>query len=350
MIYLRTHTLRVIKLGALGILLSAFEPAPPNAMEGTATNEARRIIIDSDTATDDAVAILLAANSPDVIVEAITIAVGNVDFDQEAKNALYTLELAGKKIPVYKGSPRPLTRAIHGTATYVHGSDGMSDSFFPDPLRKPEKEHAVDAIIRLVEKYPNEITIVAIGPLTNIALALLRDPSIAPKIKALYFMGGTYKFYGNITPVSTYNPWVDPEAAKIVFQSGIPIITVGFDVTVKSSVFTDDDYKNVEKLGTKYSDFFMRINRIRRVYCKERQKMNGSNHPDALTMALVIDPSIGQQMLSRFVDVETQGELTRGALLIDELEIYKKPPNATICVQANETRFKEIIFDLLKTK
>jgi purine nucleosidase len=230
----------------------------------------------------------------------------------------------------------------------VHGSDGMSDSFFPDPKQQPEKEHAVDAIINLVEKYPNEITIVAIGPLTNIALALLRQPSIACKIKSLYFMGGMYKFYGNINPMATYNAWVDPEAARIVFQSKIPITTVGFDISVKSSVFTDADYVQVEKLGTKFSDFFMKINRIRRVYCKEHQKMNGSNHPDAITMAIVIDPSISLQSIDRFVDIETQGELTRGALAIDELEVWKKPPNATICIEADEAKFKKMVFDTLK--
>jgi purine nucleosidase len=310
----------------------------------------RKIIIDSDTATDDAVAILLALNAPDIKVEAITITVGNVGFEQQTKNALYTLEKAGKggQVPVYQGSSRPLTREIHGSATYVHGTDGMSDSFFPEAKQKHETEHAVDAMIRLVEKYPGEITIVAIGPLTNIALALLRQPTIATQIKGIYFMGGVYKFYGNVTPVSSYNVWVDPEAARIVFQSGIPVTTVGFDVSVHSSVFTDADYLQVEKLNTKLSAFFMSINKIRRVYCKEHQKMNGSNHPDAITMAVFIDPSIGLEMLPRFVDIETQGELTRGAMLIDELGVYKKPVNATVCAQADEKKFKKMVFDTLK--
>ncbi|CAF3711386.1 unnamed protein product [Rotaria sp. Silwood1] len=311
----------------------------------------RKIIIDTDTATDDTLAILLALFAPNIKIEAITITVGNVDFEQQTKNALYTLEIAGKgngEIPVYQGCSRPLVRQTHGTATYVHGNDGMSDSFFPDPKQKPETEHAVDAIIRLVEKYPGEITLVAIGPLTNIALTLLRKPTVARQINSIYFMGGCYKFYGNVTPVATYNPWVDPEAARIVFQSGIPITTAGFDISCYSSIFTDADYEEVQKLGTKLADFFLKINRIRRIFCKERQKMNGSNHPDALTMAILIDPSIGQQMLSRYVDVETQGELTRGVLVIDELGVMKKAPNATICVQADEKLFKEMVFNTLK--
>ncbi|HKB92429.1 MAG TPA: nucleoside hydrolase, partial [Opitutaceae bacterium] len=305
----------------------------------------KRVIIDSDTATDDALAILLAARAPNIKIEAVTITVGNVGFEQQTKNALYTLEIAGKsgEVPVYQGSSRPLFRQDHRTATYVHGTDGMSDSFFPEAKQKPDKEHAVDAIIRLVHKYPGEITIAAIGPLTNIALALLRDPSIAEKIASIHFMGGAYRFYGNITPLSTYNPWVDPEAAKIVFQSGVPIVTAGFDISNTASIFTDADYLEVEKFGTKFSDFFLKINRIRRVYCKEHQKMKGSNHPDALALALVIDSSIGLQMLPRFVGIETEGEYGRGALAIDELGVYGKPPNATVCAAADETKFKKLV-------
>ncbi|GAB4055520.1 nucleoside hydrolase [Spirosoma litoris] len=345
----RRNFIRVLSLGTATALHPAISLAPIGKAYARA-DSGKRIILDSDTATDDALAILMAVTSPKLKVEAITITCGNVGFEQQTKNALYTLQVAGKKgqIPVYQGSARPLAREVFGNATYVHGSDGMSDSFFPDPEQKPEKEHAVDAIIRLVEKYPNEITIVAIGPLTNIALALLRKPSIAKQIKELYFMGGFYKFYGNVNPSATYNAWVDPEAARLVFQSGIPIRTVGFDVSVKSSVFTDEDYANVEKLGTKHADFFMKINRIRRKYCKEHQKMNGSNHPDAITVAAVIDPSIISQSVTRYVDVETRGELTVGALAIDELGVWKKAPNTTISVEADEAKFKKMVFDTLK--
>jgi purine nucleosidase len=341
-----------IAVGAASSIISSGSTLAASASdrESHAGQNRQRVIIDSDTATDDALAILLAMNAPNLKVEAITIAVGNVDYVQQTLNALYTLQISGhaNQVPVYQGSARPLTRAIHKSATYVHGSDGMSDSFFPVPQQKPEKEYAIDAIIRLVEKYPGEITIVAIGALTNIALTLLREPGIAPKVKAIYVMGGAYKFYGNITPVATYNIWVDPEAARIVFQSGIPIITAGFDISVYSSVFTDDDYAEVEKLNTTLSKFFLSINRIRRVYCKEHQKMKGSNHPDALTMALVIDPSIGTQMLARFVDIETQGELTRGMMAIDELGVWGQKPNATICAVADEHKFKAMVFTTLR--
>lgn len=308
-----------------------------------------RVILDTDTATDDAIAILLAMNAPHIKVEAITIAVGNVDYDQETRNALYTLEVSGhaNQVPVYQGSRRPLTRAVHGTATYVHGADGMGNSNFPAPEQKPESEYAIDAMIRLIEKFPGEITIIAIGAITNVALMLLCKPSIAPLIKSIYFMGGCYKFYGNVTPVATFNVWVDPEAARIVFQSGIPITTAGFDISVRSSVFTDADYDRVQQLGTPMSRFFLSINKVRRAYCKEHQKMAGSNHPDALTTALVIDPTIATQLLPRYVDIETQGELTTGTMVIDELGVYGKPPNAAICAEANEKKFKDLVFAAL---
>jgi len=202
-------------------------------------------------------------------------------------------------------------------------------------------------MIRLIEQYPGEITIVAIGAITNIALLLLRKPSIAPLIKSIYFMGGCYKFYGNVTPVASYNIWVDPEAARIVFQSGIPITTAGFELSVKSSIFTDEDYARVEKLNTPLAQFFLSINKIRRVYCKEHQKMNGSNHPDALTTALVIDPTIATELLPRYCDIETEGELTRGVMVIDELGVYSKPANVTICAAADEKKFKDLVFATL---
>lgn len=343
----RRQFIETLSVGAALPFVPAWVMPQPHRPAAAAV---KRIILDSDTATDDALALLMAVTAPQLQVEAITITCGNVGFEQQTKNALYTLEVAGKagQIPVYQGSARPLVRQVHGNATYVHGSDGMSDAHFPEPAQKPEKEHAVDAIIRLVNRYPNELTIVAIGPLTNVALALLKDPSLATKLKEVYFMGGFYKFYGNINPSATYNAWVDPEAARVVFQSGVPITTVGFDVSVESSVFTDDDYAKVEKLGTRYADFFMKINRIRRQYCKEHQKMNGSNHPDAITIAAVIDPTIITEKVVRYVDVETRGELTLGALAIDELGVWGKQPNATICVEADEARFKKMVFDVLK--
>jgi len=344
----RREFLGTIAAGAAATLLPRAEAQPADTRTAIAPGM-QRIILDTDTATDDAIAILLALHAPNIRIEAITIAVGNVDYDQETRNALYTLQIAGKAstVPVYQGSRRPIVRAVHGTATYVHGADGMGNSNFPAPRQQVESEYAIDAIIRLVETYPNEITIVGIGGLTNIALALLRKPSIAPLIKGITFMGGFYKFYGNVTPTGTFNIWVDPEAARIVFQSGVPITTCGFDISVKSSIFTDADYTRVEQLGTPLAKFFLDINKVRRAYCKEHQKMNGSNHPDAITVAIVIDPTIVTQTIRRYCDIECSGELTTGTMIVDELEIYKKPANTTLVIEADERKFKEMVFKVL---
>ncbi|MGH9804014.1 MAG: nucleoside hydrolase [Candidatus Acidiferrales bacterium] len=309
----------------------------------------KRIIIDTDTASDDAVAILLALRSSAVRVEALTIVGGNVDFDQQAENALYTVEVCGKsgEVPVYLGARRPLLRPVHKTVEYVHGRDGMGDSFFPKASQRPEKQHAVDTIIELADRYPGEITLAAIGPFTNVGLALLKDPSLREKLAGIYFMGGTYMFCGNITPAATYNPWVDPEATRIMVQSGAPLTMVGFDATYRYSIFTDADYDAVERLGTPLADFFFKINRTRRIFCKEKQRLPGSNHPDTLTLALLMDPAIGKRIVRRAVDAETSGELTRGMLVIDELGVWGKEPNMDILVEADEARFKSMVFTAL---
>jgi len=310
----------------------------------------KRIIIDTDTASDDAVAIMLALRSWDVRVEALTIVGGNVDFEQQAENALYTLEICGKsgEVPVYCGARRPLLRTVHKTVEYVHGRDGMGDSFFPKARQRPEKQHAVDAIIELANRHPREITLAAIGPFTNVGLALLKDPSLSEKLAGIYFMGGTYMFCGNITPAATYNPWVDPEATRIMVQSGAPLTMVGFDATYRYSIFTDPDYDAVEKLGTPLADFFFKINRTRRKFCKEKQRLPGSNHPDTLTLALLMDPAVGKRMVRRAVDAETSGELTRGMLVIDELGVWGREPNMDILVEADEARFKAMVFAALR--
>ena len=310
----------------------------------------KRIIIDTDTASDDAVAIMLALRSRDVRVEALTVVGGNVDFEQQAENALYTLEVCGKsgEVPVYCGARRPLLRPVHKTVEYVHGRDGMGDSFFPKARQRPEKQHAVDAIIELANRHPGEITLAAIGPFTNVGLALSKDPSLSEKLAGIYFMGGTYMFCGNITPAATYNPWVDPEATRIMVQSGAPLTMVGFDATYRYSIFTDPDYDAVEKLGTPLADFFFKINRTRRKFCKEKQRLPGSNHPDTLTLALLMDPAVGKRMVRRAVDAETSGELTRGMLVIDELGVWGREPNMDILVEADEARFKAMVFAALR--
>ena len=173
---------------------------------------ARRFLIDTDTASDDAVALVLALQHPGVQIEAITVVAGNVPVDQGVQNALYTVELCGQSVPVYRGLPGPLTRPLE-TAQSVHGEDGMGDIGLLLGGRAPAAAHAVQVLIDTIHQFAGDITLVTLGPLTNIAVALRQDPSIAQALSGCIIMGGTGRGHGNVTPVAEYNFWADPEAA-----------------------------------------------------------------------------------------------------------------------------------------
>lgn len=348
------RTMAGYALGAAGLMAIPTGLARANtAAQGAATGGVaphRRVIIDTDTATDDALAILMALKAPNLKVEALTMVVGNVDFQQETRNALYTLQAGGYsgQYPVFQGMARPMIRQDkYVPATWVHGMDGMSDANFPVPKQKPESEHGVQTIIRLARQYPGEITIAAIGPLTNVAMAMLLEPELPKLLKEVVFMGGYRNFHGTVTPVGTYNIWVDPEAARVVFESGVKLTTVGFDVSVESSVMNDDDYARVEGMNTPLSDFFLKINKIRRVYCKEHQQMAGSNHPDTITMAYLVNPAISLGMVERYCEIDVSDGLGCGQMFVDELGMLKKPANVSICTKADEALFKRMMFDML---
>jgi purine nucleosidase len=172
----------------------------------------RQFLIDTDTTSDDAVALVMVLNYPDVQVEAITVVSGNVPVEQAVQNALYTVELCNQSVPVYQGVTKPLLRPLQ-TAQFVHGEDGMGDIGLPLSGRIPAEGHAVPVIIDTIHRCAGNISLVTLGPLTNVALALLQEPSIVSEVKECVIMGGTGQGYGNITPVGEYNIWADPEAA-----------------------------------------------------------------------------------------------------------------------------------------
>jgi purine nucleosidase len=177
------------------------------------------LIIDTDGGADDAIAIMMALRHPDVQVEAITTVVGNVSIEQATRNALYLVELCGERVPVYQGSGRPMLREP-SNAQSVHGKDGLGDLGLDPPQNKPESEHAVDALIRCITDAPDEITVVVLGLLTNVALALLKEPELAFALRDVCMMGGAVNALGNVTPSAEFNVWADPEAAKVVLHSG----------------------------------------------------------------------------------------------------------------------------------
>jgi inosine-uridine nucleoside N-ribohydrolase len=287
----------------------------PSEQAGSTTGAGRspvRVVIDTDPGVDDALALLLAMRSPELKIEAITPVAGNVPLDLTLPNALRLVEIAGRSdIPVAAGARAPLMRRLV-TATYAHGENGLGGAVFPEPTIKPVAIPAAEMIREIVRKYPGEVTLITIGPLTNIAIALNSDPELATMIRGLVMMGGSLSG-GNITPAAEFNVYVDPEAARIVFQSGIPVTMVGLDVTRKTSL-TDEHVRTLEAAQNPISQAAAKIGRNAINHNRERGYLAGPNMHDSLAVAGFLDPSI-LKFQDYYVDVETMGELTAGETL-----------------------------------
>ena len=304
-----------------------------------------RLLIDTDTAGDDCVSLVIALTRPEVQLEAITVVCGNVRFEQEVENALYTVEAAGRsgEVPVYPGCAEPLIAEWIG-AEYVHGQDGMGDSSFPKARQRPEPAHAVDELVRRVNESPGELTILAQGPLTNIAAAYGRDPTIVQKVKDLYVMGGGA---GNITPAAEYNFYIDPEAAKIVLGAGFPLTLFTWSLTLTHGVLDDAQVAQIEALDTPLAGFYLAVNRKARVF--ERSiGIAGITHPDSMVCAAIADPALVRATEDAVVDVETRGELTRGWNLIDTKGRVGREPNARVVTDYDTGGFFELLMSVLR--
>lgn len=316
---------------------------------GSVQIDAMRLIIDTDTAGDDVFSLMLALTRPGVTVEAITIAHGNVGFVQHAENALLTLETCGKVgIPVYLGAQTPFTRAPLDAA-YVFGHDGMSDSGFPRTAQRPADGHAVDELVRRIMGAPGEITLIAQAPLTNIALAYLREPRIAKALKHLWVMGGTDNGVGNVTPAAEYNFYVDPEAAKIVVNAGFNLSIATWTLTLRDGLWRTAQLAELEALSTGKAKFFTDVNRASLAFARETEGLDGSLHPDALTCAIALDERLILEAEDCVIDVETLGELTRGYLsvshsILPDIEIAdpalkRRLPNARVIKKIDQAGF-----------
>jgi purine nucleosidase len=246
-------------------------------------------------------------------------------------------------VPVYAGCPQPLIAGWVG-AEYVHGQDGMGDSFFPRAAQRPEPGHAVDELVRRVNESPGELTILAQAPLTNLAAAVTRDPSIAQKVAHLYVMGGGE---GNITPAAEYNFFVDPEAAKIVLNAGFPLTLFTWSLTRTRGVFDDDKLGRIDALGTPLAGFFAKVNRKAREFDDQVNHLGGSTHPDSMVCAAIVEPSLILSIQEAVVDVETSGDLTRGWSLIDTLGRVEREPNASVVTDYDTDGFFELMLEVL---
>lgn len=307
------------------------------------------VIIDTDPGQDDAVAILLALASPkEINLLGLTTVAGNVPLNLTVKNARIVCELAKMEdISIFRGCEKPLIRNLV-TAEHVHGKTGLDGIILPEPTMPVKETHAVDFIIETIRKNPiNSITICALGPLTNIALALKNAPDIANKIKQIILMGGAYFEVGNITPTAEFNIYVDPEAAKIVFNSGIKLTILPLDVTHKALI-SQDRVDAFEKIGTPvakavagWTNFFERFD-------KEKYGSIGAPLHDPCVVAYLLDPSI---FTGRYinVEIETVSDLTRGMTVADWWQVTDREPNALFIGDLDSDRFFRLLTERLST-
>ena len=291
-----------------------------------------RLLIDTDTASDDAVALLLALRTPDVDVEAITVVAGNVEVEQGVQNALYTVELAGKRTPVYVGR----TGTTHfGHA--VHGDDGMGDIGLPLRGREPAPGDAVDALERLIRDAPRgRYTLVTLGPLTNIAALLERG--VAAMLRDVVIMGGTSDDVGNVAPHAEYNVWADPAAAATVFASGARLTMVGWDVSRTSAVFSPADQDELRALGP-LGAFSVDIQKALIEFCRTKTKLDGFDLPDPIAMAVALDRRVATQTVRARIEVDPETAQTH--LRMDG------EPQCNVVVAASRERFVALLRDAL---
>lgn len=298
----------------------------------------RHVLIDTDTASDDAVALMMALRSPEIEVVGITIVAGNVALEQATSNALFTTELCGSEVPVHRGAAKPLLRKLE-MADWFHGRDGLGNHGYSPARRRAEKEHAVDAIIRLFRAHPG-IEVITLGPLTNVALALAKDPGLVELIPRCVVMGGAPCCEGNVTPAAEFNIWVDPEAARIVFRSGIPIEMIGWQLSRGSAVINEQEIQQILSLGTPQAEFAVRCNSFAvEAYLKQTGE-RGICLPDPVAMSVLLKPGLCLSASEHYVEIETTSELTRGMTVVDRLDVADDTRNESVWAAALEKRRK----------
>lgn len=305
-----------------------------------------KIVIDTDPGQDDAVAILLALASPEIEVLGVTAVAGNVPLSLTQKNARKICELAGRgDVKVYAGAQRPLVRPLV-TAEYVHGKTGLDGPELPEPTMPLQPAHAVDFLIEtLMQEEPGSVTICALGPLTNVALALVREPDIAPRIRQIVLMGGGFFEGGNVTPAAEFNIYVDPHAAKTVYEAGVPIVMMPLDVTHKA-LTTAKRVEAFNALGTRTGsataallDFFERFD-------EEKYGTDGGPLHDPCVIAYLLKPDLFDGRECN-VEVETMSELTMGMTVIDWWGVTDRPRNAMVMRTIDHDGFFELLTERL---
>lgn len=296
----------------------------------------KRVILDTDPGIDDALAILLALASPEVQLEAVTVTSGNSPLAQCVTNALSILELAGAShIPVAAGVSVPLVQPLL-TAPETHGNTGLGYAQLPPPSHGPVAQHAVDLLIERIMGAPGEITLVAVAPLTNIALAIRREPRIVQAVREVIIMGGALRHQGNTTPLAEFNTYVDPHAAHIVYHAGLPITLAPLDVTYQC-ILMQADVDRLLRLNSPITRFIADSTRFYMEFHDEYQSIEGCVINDPLALALVFAPDLVETQ-ALYVTVDIHSEMGLGNTVADFYNAWHKPPNiqAALGVQARQ--------------
>ena len=306
----------------------------------------KQIIIDTDPGQDDAVAILLALASPEELnVLGVVAVAGNVGLHHNANNALKIVELAGKTVPVYAGCSRPLRRQLV-TAEHVHGETGLNGPDLPEPKLPLQEQHGVDYIIDTLMAAPAKtITLCTLGPLTNIAMALVKQPAIAERIAEIVMMGGAYFEVGNITPAAEFNIYVDPDAADIVLRSGVPITMLPLDVTHQIQS-TPDRLKAILGLGNKAGKAVYEMLTFSEGFDLQKYGWTGAPLHDPTVIAYLLKPELfdGRQCN---VIIETSSELTVGMTVTDYWHVTDRPRNVNYLRSGDADGFYALLTERL---
>lgn len=322
--------------------------------------QARPMIIDTDGGVDDALAIVMALNSQQIDLKAITVLAGNIDVHQAAKNVLRVIDLvAPEQAPlVAKGCTRPLVNPPFNAAG-IHGADGLGELHqfkqadgsprYLDLTIEPSSEDAIEVLLKAAQTYGSDLTIVALGPLTNLATALQRDRTTLQKVGRIVIMGGAVKVPGNISAAAEFNFFVDPHGAQVVMESGIPLTLVGLDVAMKAPLARKDVEAYAQKNPSKVSQFIVDCTGIYMAFYRDNEGFHGCYLHDPLAVGVAIDPSLVSTE-SVYMVVETDGRFTAGMSLADRRDRRDEatfPPNVDACLEVDTERFLHLFYDLI---
>lgn len=306
----------------------------------------KRILFDTDPGIDDALAILLALASPELKIEGISVVHGNCSVDQALTNTLSVLELAkAAQIPVSRGFELPLVQPSL-LAPETHGDNGLGYAQLPAPQTRPVHQHSVEFLIEKIMSAPGEITLVCIGPLTNVAVAVRKEPRIVQAVRDVIIMGGAIRHEGNTTPQAEFNVYVDPHAAHIVFHSGMPMTLVPLDVTYQCAL-TGQDVARLQKIKSPIPTFIADSTRFYMEFHDEYQKIDGCIINDPLALALTFVPELCDYE-EHFIDVDISGGVSMGNTFADFYKMTKKPANMKVALGVRARDFIELFLERME--